>query len=213
MKHLILFGIQGSGKGTQAAKIVKEFPAYKHIEMGDILRGLKGMDNHLGNYFKQIDQGKYVSDSVTTAIFDIFMSIMEKGEYMLMDGFPRTKQQMYLFMDRMFRSKMEFEVILLDIPKDISLQRLDQRQFYRKDGYVYHIRNRHDLEFATEHGYEIFHREDDNAAAVEKRLQQHIKLTLPVIEYFKELGLLHVVDATRTPEEIYEDIRKIITKA
>ena len=111
MKRIILFWIQWSWKWTQAKKILKDFPQYKHLEMWDILRWLKGMDNAMWDYFKQIDNWLYLDDSTVTAIFDMFMMVIKKWEYMLIDGFPRTFGQLYMFIDRMKKAQMEFEVI------------------------------------------------------------------------------------------------------
>jgi adenylate kinase family enzyme len=68
---------------------------------------------------------------------------------MLIDGFPRTFGQLYMFIDRMKKAQMEFEVILLDMNIDTAIDRLADRKFYRKDGYIYHIRTTEDLEYAN----------------------------------------------------------------
>lgn len=210
MKHIILFGIQGSGKGTQAKNIVTQYPAYKHLEMWDIFRGLKGMDNYLWDYFKLIDRGTYLSDSVVTAVFDIFQSIVNKGEYMIIDGFPRTMGQMYMFMDRMRKAKMERQALLFDLPLEEAIKRLSNRKFYRKDGYVYHIRNDEDLLYAQQNGFEIFHRDDDQPDAIKKRFDQHIKNTVPMLDFLDEKWFLARVDASYAPEEVFESVKKII---
>lgn len=178
--------------------------------MWDIFRWLKGMDNHLWDYFKLIDQGRYLSDSVVTAVFDIFQSIIDKWEYMIIDWFPRTMGQIYMFMDRMRKAKMDWKAIVFDIPLDEAIRRLGDRKFYRKDGYVYHIRNEQDLIYAQENNFEIFHREDDKPEAIKKRFDQHISKTVPMLDFLESQWLLVKVDATRSPEEIFEDVKKII---
>lgn len=210
MKHIILFGIQWSGKWTQAKQILSHYPAYKHLEMWDIFRWLKGMDNYLWNYFKLIDQWQYLSDSVVTAVFDIFQSIINKWEYMIIDWFPRTMWQMYMFIDRMRKAKMDRTAILFDLPLDEAIKRLWNRKFYRKDGYVYHIRNEQDLLYAQQNWLEIFHREDDQPEAIKKRFDQHIKNTLPMIEILQSKWLLTKIDASRNQENVFQDVKKII---
>lgn len=210
MKHIILFGIQGSGKWTQAKQILSQYPSYKHLEMWDIFRWLKGMDNYLWDYFKLIDQGQYLSDSVVTAVFDIFQSIVDKWEYMIIDWFPRTMGQMYMFMDRMRKAKMDWQAILFDLPLDEAIKRLSGRQFYRKDGYVYHIRNEQDLLYAQQNWFEIFHREDDKPEAIKKRFDQHIKNTVPMLDFLDSKWYLVRVDATGNSEEVFEEVKKII---
>lgn len=212
MKHIILFWIQWSWKWTQAKKILKDFPQYKHLEMWDILRWLKGMDNAMWDYFKQIDNWLYLDDSTVTAIFDMFMMVIKKWEYMLIDGFPRTFWQLYMFIDRMKKAQMEFEVILLDMNIDTAIDRLADRKFYRKDGYIYHIRTTEDLEYANANWLEVFQRDDDQPSKIMKRFLQHQKYTEPMLEYVKSQWRLKSLDANRDSNLVYEDLKKIISE-
>ena len=85
-RDIILFGIQGSGKGTQADLLMKELKNFQYFEPGNILRALKSNDNVLGNHIKTaMDQGKMVDDGIIFGLFDIYEHLLKPGQNMLID--------------------------------------------------------------------------------------------------------------------------------
>lgn len=95
---------------------------------------------------------------------------------------------------------------------DTAIDRLADRKFYRKDGYIYHIRTPEDLWYATVNGYEIFQRDDDQPSKIMKRFLQHQKYTEPMLEYVKSQWRLKTLDANRESDLVYEDLKKIISE-
>ena len=90
-KDIILFGIQGSGKGTQAHLLMEKLKAYQYFEPGNILRALKSNKNVLGEHIKDsMDKGKMVGDWIIFGLFDIYEHLLKPGENMLIDWFLRT---------------------------------------------------------------------------------------------------------------------------
>ena len=181
-KDIILFGIQGSGKGTQADLLLEKMWEYQYFEPGNILRALKSNDNVLWEHIRDsIKEGKMVDDAVVFGLFDIYLHLLEDDQYMLVDGFLRTENQLYYFLNEMYVNKRDFIGVYFDFPKAKAIERLLARA--KKEW-----------------------REDDNIKSIETRLDIYQKQTLPVIEYLKTKGKLIVVDAESGIENVFADM-------
>lgn len=181
-KDIVLFGIQWSGKWTQADLLLKKLPEYRYFEPGNILRALKSNDNILWEHIRDsINEWKMVDDAVVFGVFDIYGHLINPWEYMLVDGFLRTENQLHYFLTQMYIYKRDFVGIYFDFPKERAIERLLARA--KKEW-----------------------REDDNIKSIETRLSLYEKETMPVIEFLKKKGKLIVVDARGSIEEVFADM-------
>ncbi len=179
LKDIVLFWAQGSGKGTQAKKLVEHFIGqYRYFESGAILRALESNDNAIGSYVKVLmEQGKLLHDSLVVALFDAFYVTLRKDQRMIVDGFPRDIPQMHSFLDRMYRNKRELLGIWIDVPKEVAVERAMQRG-----------------------------RPDDTQESVERRINTYYEQTMPIIDYIQHFGKLVKIDGTQSVDAVFADI-------
>lgn len=179
LKDIVLFGAQGSGKGTQAKKLVDHFIGqYRYFESGAILRALESNDNAIGSYIKVLmEQWKLLHDSLVVALFDAFYVTLRKDQRMIVDGFPRDIPQMHSFLDRMYRNKRELLGIWIDVPKELAVERAMQRG-----------------------------RPDDTKESVERRINTYYEQTMPIIDYIQHFGKLVKIDGTKSVDAVFADI-------
>lgn len=183
-KTIVLFGIQGSGKGTQAQNILREFRTYKYLELGNIFRALNSNTNLVSEYVKEtVKKGRMVKDSLVFDLFKLCSHLLEEEEAFLIDGFPRTMEQLDFFLGYQQRHGKDFIAVYLDLPRHLAVERIQIRAKQQN-------------------------REDDlNMDTVNKRLDLFEQETLPVIEHLKSLGKLVVVDANQPINAVYEDVK------
>ncbi|MEF2175102.1 MAG: nucleoside monophosphate kinase [Candidatus Absconditabacteria bacterium] len=212
MKDIILIGAQGSGKGTQASKIMRIFgKKLNYFESGNILRALKINENSLGLYIKDvIDNGYLVDDGFITILLKAYMYILSKDQNMLLDGFPRNIGQLYLFIDEMKRLKRDYIVIYLELDEQESIKRLTGRRVCRKCSKVYNIMLDGNIDRCIDCSSKLFQREDDTEQIIANRLKVFKNETIPVINHFDKEKILYKIDANQSPDKIFEDINIII---
>ncbi len=180
-RDIILFGIQGSGKGTQADLLMKELKNFQYFEPGNILRALKSNDNVLGNHIKTaMDQGKMVDDGIIFGLFDIYEHLLKPGQNMLIDWFMRSLPQMYYFLHEEYSHKRGFVWIHFNLSKEKAIERIMGRA--AKEWRV-----------------------DDTKEAIERRLGIYEKETKPVIDHLDKMGKMIHIDADQSVEKIFDD--------
>ncbi|PID34575.1 MAG: hypothetical protein CR971_02570 [candidate division SR1 bacterium] len=182
-KDIILFGTQGSGKGTQAKMLLeRKLLKHKHFESGQILRALKSNDNMIGAHMREIiNTGGLIDDEVIYKLFEVFMHFIGRDEYILSDGFLRTLNQMYYYLHKMhLAGDRDFIGIFYDIPREVAMERLLKRA-------------------------EEQHRGDDTMDAIMMRLNLFEKNTLPVIHYLDKIGKIIRIDASKSVDEIFDN--------
>jgi adenylate kinase len=196
---VIFLGPPGAGKGTQAQRLVEE-KGFMHISTGDLLREAVKNRTPLGVKAKEyMERGELVPDDLIVAL--IKEKLPKEGNVIL-DGFPRTIAQAQA-LDQMLEElgKKVDAVVLFDVPDEVVIERLSGRRIDPKTGKVYHVKYNPPPE-----GVEVIQREDDKPEVIKKRLEVYRKQTAPLIDYYKEKGNLLVVDATKSPDEVYEDL-------
>ncbi|MEO2153338.1 MAG: adenylate kinase [Aquificota bacterium] len=196
---VIFLGPPGAGKGTQAQRLVAE-KGFMHISTGDLLREAVKNRTPLGLKAKEyMDRGELVPDDLIVAL--IKEKLPKEGNVIL-DGFPRTIAQAEA-LDKMLEElgKKVDAVVLFEVPDEVVIERLSGRRIDPKTGKVYHVKYNPPPE-----GVEVIQREDDKPEVIKKRLEVYRKQTAPLIDYYKEKGNLLVVDATKSPDEVYEDL-------
>ena len=204
-KIVIFLGPPGAGKGTQAQFLNKDY-GFIQISTGDILREAVKKGTELGKLAKKyMDEGKLVPDDVIVGI--IKEKLEELGDTnIILDGFPRTIPQAQA-LDKMLQEKgKEVDAaILFDITDEEVIKRLSGRRVDPKTGKVYHI------EFnPPPEGVEVIQRDDDKEEVIRKRLDVYHQQTEPLVEYYKKQNKLYVVDASKSVEEVYKEIKNVL---
>lgn len=197
-------GAQGSGKGTAAQELSKQFniPTFSP---GDMFKSVIRKGGQLGEYVASfVNAGALVPDDLTLKVVLDRLSQPDCKNGYILDGYPRTMAQLKLMQGKIDVDK----VIYLKVNKAEAIKRLGGRVVCPKCGFVYNIQLGGDAKNCRECGTAYIVRSDDTPAAIEKRLQIYQKDTLPVIEYYKKAGLVLEVDSNHGPEYTYNQIVK-----
>ena len=206
--NLIFLGPPGAGKGTIAA-IVKDAYKIPHISTGDLFRANIKNETELGKMVKEIlASGNLVPDEVTIKMVENRLSENDAKSGYILDGFPRTIAQA----DALSQMSEVDHVINFVIDRETILKRLSGRRVCKSTGRTYHILyNPPKVEgIDDETGEPLIQRDDDKEEAILNRLDVYEKSTAPLINYYKEKGLLIDLDASKSPEEIFEEFKKLV---
>jgi adenylate kinase len=211
--YVVLLGPPGAGKGTQAQLISKELKL-PHISSGDLFREHLKAQTELGKLVKgYMDRGELVPDDVTIAMVRERLSRPDCAGGALLDGFPRTPPQAEALTKMLadFHGKVDV-VPYINVGEEILVERLSGRWTCRAQGHVYHEKynppkepGRCDLD-----GSELYQREDDKAETVRKRIHVYFKQTMPLIEYYRQQGVLVEVDGNQPIESVSADILDVL---
>ena len=214
MVDILLYWIQGAGKWTQSKKILDYFwEKYAYFEAGNILRAIKSKPNHIGEYVQKIiDKWELVDDELITAFYDAFLITLSKDQYMLLDGYPRKLGQMFMFLERNKKLKRDFIAIYLDLSEEEAIKRLSGRRICAKCWAVYNIYVDGNLEKCPKCWWDLIIRHDDRPEIIKKRIQLFNEETKPVIDFFEKMNILYKIDASKSPDEVFEQILNILEK-
>lgn len=207
--NLLIMGLPGAGKGTQAAKIVEEF-GVAHISTGDMFRAAMANQTEMGTLAKSfIDKGELVPDEVTNGIVKERLAqddIKEKG--FLLDGFPRTIEQAHSLDQILVDLGLELDgVINIEVDPSCLLERLSGRIIHRETGETYHKVFNPPADYKEEHYYQ---REDDKPETVKRRLDVNIAQGEPIIAHYRELGLVSDIQGNQDIDDVFADVKKAI---
>lgn len=207
--NLLIMGLPGAGKGTQAAKIVEEF-GVAHISTGDMFRAAMANQTEMGTLAKSfIDKGELVPDEVTNGIVKERLAqedIKEKG--FLLDGFPRTIEQAHALDQILVDLGLELEgVINIEVDPSCLLERLSGRIIHRETGETYHKVFNPPADYKEEDYYQ---REDDKPETVKRRLDVNIAQGEPIIAHYRELGLVSDIQGNQDIDDVFADVKKAI---
>ncbi|MFC0361592.1 adenylate kinase [Enterococcus canintestini] len=212
--NLVLMGLPGAGKGTQAERIVDAYQI-PHISTGDMFRAAMANETALGLEAKAyMDKGELVPDEVTNGIVKERLAEPDTDKGFLLDGFPRTLDQAKA-LDQMLKElgKKLDAVVEIHVPSEILVERLAGRYMCRNCGATYHkIFNPTKVEGTCDRcgGHEFYQREDDKPETVKNRLAVNIKSSEPILSYYKDQGLLQSIDGDRDIDAVFADVQKII---
>jgi len=205
---LIFLGPPGAGKGTLAVRAV-ELLKIPQISTGSIFRTAIAEGTPLGLKVKSIiDAGKLVDDETTIALVKERLAKDDVQHGYILDGFPRTIPQA----EALASFSTVDKVINFDIPDTGVLERLGGRRVCRKCGFNFHmIFNKPSNENDCDHcGGEVYTRDDDRAEAVQKRLEVYRAQTAPLIDYYRDKGILLDIDARPMVDEIVVSFKKAL---
>ena len=206
---MIIFGPQGSGKGTQAELIARNHNI-PYISTGDIFRYHLKNQTDLGKEVKAyLDKGDLVPDKLTNDIVTDRIHNPDCVSGFVLDGYPRNKGQLD-YLNNI--TKIDFAIVI-ELSDAEAITRLSGR-LACKCGLSYHIKfNPPKKEnICDKCGDRLFKRDDDKDEAIKNRLNIYHQETEPLIEIYKQQGILHQVNGSGSIQDVYKQIEKIITK-
>ena len=208
--NLLIMGLPGAGKGTQAAKIVEHFNI-AHISTGDMFRAAIANQTEMGALAKSyIDKGELVPDEVTNGIVKERLSqddIKQTG--FLLDGYPRTIEQANALDKTLAELGIELEgVINIEVNPDCLLERLSGRIIHRETGETFHKVFNPPADYKEEDYYQ---REDDKPETVKRRLDVNIAQGQPIIDHYRRKGLVHDIQGNQDINDVFSAIEKVLT--
>ena len=211
--NIILMGLPGAGKGTQASEIVKKFPI-PHISTGDMFRKAIKDETDLGKKAKSyMDRGELVPDEVTVGIVKERISEDDAKKGFLLDGFPRTIDQAESLNQIMSELDREIDAVInIEVPEEELMNRLTGRRICEKCGTTYHlVFNPPKVDGICDiDGGKLYQREDDNPETVSNRLSVNVKQSKPILEYYNNKGVLKNIDGSKDIDEVTDDVIDIL---
>lgn len=216
MMNLILVGLPGAGKGTQAEQIVDTYHV-PHISTGDMFRAAIKNETALGIKAKTfMDKGELVPDEVTNGIVKERLAEADTKDGFLLDGYPRTLNQANVLEGILKDLNKKLDaVIYIDVNKDILMERLTGRIICRSCGATYHkVYNPPKVEGTCDRcgGHEFYQREDDKPETVEKRINVNLESTNTLVDFYSKRNVLHTVNGEDDFEDVFKDIQAIISE-
>ncbi len=214
--YVILMGAQGSGKGTQAAIIGPELKLVK-VATGDLFRAAIAQGSELGLQVQSIlESGNLVPDELTNAIVQVRLAQIaaqkHKGEDVggaLFDGFPRTEPQARALDDILASQDEQLTAVVeIDVPREKLITRLAGRRTCESCGAVYHVQSDPpQVEgICDKCGGSLVQREDDTPAAITRRLSIYDDQTRPLLDYYRERGVLKTVNGDQDIQHVTAEI-------
>lgn len=214
--NILLMGLPGAGKGTQAEKIVTHYNI-PHISTGDMFREAMKNETPLGVEAKSyMDKGELVPDDVTNGIVKERLAQNDTKKGFLLDGFPRTLAQANALDEILTQlGKQVDAVINIDVNPDILQARLTGRIICRECGATYHkLNNPPKVEGVCDKcgSTDFYQREDDKPETVENRIQINLKQAQPLLDYYSNKNVLFNVNGEDVIDVVFEKVKQIIEK-
>lgn len=210
---LILLGPPGAGKGTQAKMLTEHF-SIPQISTGDILRAAVKAGTAMGLKAKEyMDAGGLVPDEVVVGIVRDRLQEADCGNGFILDGFPRTVPQADALQVSLSEMHKELDrVISLDVDAEALVERLTGRRTCRECGRGYHItfdppREKGKCDAC---GGTLFQRDDDQEETIRKRLQVYADQTSPLINYYRDAGVLLELDGMQPIPQVQEKMLSLL---
>jgi len=213
MLSIILMGPPGAGKGTNAKRIAGEYKI-PHISTGDMFREAIKNKTPLGELASSyINKGLLVPDEVTIGLVKERLSQDDCKDGYLLDGFPRNVAQAEALstLGKEINRPINY-VINLVVDEAILIDRISGRRVCKSCGAPYHIKNMKPKQEGKCDlcGGDLYQRKDDNEETLKSRLHEYHLQTEPLIEYYKNLGVLFDVNGSKDLNELFGDIKEIL---
>ena len=210
--NLILLGPPGSGKGTQG-ETLREDLELPYYATGDILRAAVREGTELGNSAKEyMDRGDLVPDEVIVGVIAERIEKPEADDGFILDGFPRTVPQAEALDEKVGElGRSLTAAVLIEVSDEEVVRRLGGRRSC-PNGHIFHVEfDQPEKEGVCDVcGEELYVRDDDKPDVIRHRLEQYQEKTAPLVEYYDERGLLERVNGDQPPDDVGEDIRKLL---
>lgn len=202
---IILVGPPGAGKGTQADSIKQRW-RIAHISTGDILRANVKDGTELGKTAKSfMDAGKLVPDELIIAMMESRLQEADAREGFLLDGFPRTRRQAEALDELLKKLGMKLDAVVeLSVSDDVVVKRLTSRRVCNNCGEIYNtvVKPPKTVGVCDRCQGEVVQRDDDKEAVIRNRLTVFHEQTAPLIEYYRNKGVLLTVDAAGPKDSV-----------
>jgi adenylate kinase len=211
--RLVLLGKQGAGKGTQAKRLADHFGAV-HLSTGDMFRAMAAQGTAFGLEAKRyMDEGELVPDDIVIGVIEeCLVPGGPLADGFVLDGFPRTLHQARE-LDRVLNGEPLDVAVNLEVPRNIVLDRIAGRRVGENCQRVYHVNFRPKVDWICDTcGGNVTQRADDTEEAVERRLALYEEETVPIIDYYREHGLLEEVDGVGEGDEVFERLVTVVDK-
>lgn len=205
--RIVLLGAPGSGKGTQAKRLMAE-KNIPQVSTGDMLRAAVQAGSRFGVQAKEVmDAGDLVSDDIMLGIISERLSEPDAQDGFILDGFPRNKKQaldLGELLDEL--GKPLDKAVLMDVDFDILMKRLTGRRTCSLTGKLLNIyfSPQNELDECINAGGELVQREDDNEDVIRNRLDVYRTQTEPLVDYYRKRGKLQIVNAEGTIADVYQ---------
>jgi adenylate kinase len=211
--NILLMGAAGSGKGTMAARIVLDYDI-PHISSGNMFRAAITAQTELGKIAETyMNRGHLVPDDLTIKMVKERLSQCDCQKGYLLDGFPRTLAQAEAFEDIAEEIGRPVEAVFnLTVHLEDLKQRVIGRRICENCGAIFNtVGSAPKVSgICDKCGSPLVHRSDDTVEQLGNRLHEHMVLTQPVLDFYREKALVHNVDASRKPDLVYADIFSIL---
>ncbi|ELZ67111.1 adenylate kinase [Haloferax sp. Atlit-10N] len=206
-KRILLLGAPGAGKGTQSKRLAETY-GVEHVTTGDALRANKDMETEYGTPRSFMEKGELVPDAVVNEIVE---AALEDADGYVLDGYPRNLSQAEYLTEITDLDA----VIYLKVAESELVERLTGRRVCDDCGTNFHVKfNQPEAEGVCDDcGGELVQRDDDTEETVRERLSVFKENTEPVIEHYRDEGVLVEVDGEQTPDEVFEDVRTVVDDA
>jgi len=184
MKDIVLFGMPGSGKGTQADLLLEKFKGQLgYLSTGEVFRALTSQRNGIGDYVKdRMESGLLINDDITVHLFEAFLcAVNDEKKHMLLDGYPRTIHQLEAFLATEKKNNREVIGIFFKLDNEEAIQRMLLRG-----------------------------RIGETREVLEVRIQEYYAKTQPLLDAFAQHATLITVDATPSIQEVYANVLDIL---
>ncbi len=211
--RIVLLGAPGSGKGTQAQKLMAE-RNIPQISTGDMLRAAVESGTRFGQQAKEImEAGQLVSDEIVLGIISERLREPDAEDGFILDGFPRTEQQALDLGDLLDELGQPLDAaVLMDVDFDILMKRLTGRRTCSLTGKLLNVyfSSPDELDECTRNGGELLQREDDNEETIRSRLDVYREQTEPLISFYRKRDKLQTVDADGSIDQVYERLLAVL---
>lgn len=203
--RIVIFGPQGAGKGTQAARISSKYDI-PDIATGDIFRWAIRSSTELGEQVKDfVDRGHLVPDDLTIEVVLERLQADDAGQGFLLDGFPRNLDQAKALDAFLAERETHLDAALvIDVPEEVSLRRLVGRRVCSECGRNYNDDLPPQKDWTCDDcGGRVEERSDDVDGTIRERLKLYHEQTVPLKQYYKQRGVLKEVEGVGSPDEVF----------
>lgn len=210
---MVMLGAPGAGKGTQAKQLSGKLEL-PHVSSGDLFRENIKNETELGKLASSyMEKGELVPDDVTISMVKDRLSRPDCAKGAILDGFPRTAAQAKA-LDAML-DEMGFQIGLvpyIQVPESVLMERLTGRWTCRENGHIFHTLFNPPQQpgICDLDGSELYQRPDDKPETVQNRIRVYFDQTAPLIEYYRETGVLQEINGDQEIDKVNQDLLAVV---
>lgn len=211
--RIVFLGAPGSGKGTQAQRLMADFSMVQ-VSTGDLLREAVKAGTALGVKAKaKMDAGELVSDEIVLELIRERLSAPDTRKGFILDGFPRNVAQAQALGPVLAGVGQRLDgVVLLNVDLDILMKRLTGRRTCSVTGKLLnvHFSPRAEIDECLKAGGQLIQRTDDNEQTIGNRLRVYREQTEPLVQHYQRAGLLRIVEGEGAVDDVYDRLKKAL---